>query len=193
MYIQTEPTPNPLAMKFLLEMPLLPKGGSVNCSTPQQASVSILATQIFDLPGVENVFLGHDFVTVTKHEDQEWDTLNLVVITTILNFLASGLPVLNGFSLDHNPHQPSIMPSNDPLSRQIEAILEEKVRPAVAQDGGNILFRGFQDGIVYVELQGSCSGCPSSSMTLKMGIENMLKYYIPEIVSVEAISPDMIL
>lgn len=185
-YIQIEETPNPLAIKFLMPSPILSEGKNVNCSTPQQASISPLASALFQISNVSNVFFGYDFITVTKDEDGDWEELSLVVITTIMNFLSTGLPLLKQFSLNGEfPLEPVV--STDPLSIQIEAILEEKIRPAIAQDGGNIVFRGFEDGIVYVELQGSCSGCPSSSQTLKMGIENMLKYYIPEILMVVAV------
>ncbi len=189
-YIQTEPTPNPLAMKFLLEAELLPKGKNINCANVQQASLSPLAANLFSIAGVSNVFLGNNFVTITKHEGIDWNDLKLGVITTIMTFLGSGLPVLNGFSF---APEATPIPLTDPLSLQIEAILEEKIRPSVAQDGGDIIFRGFQEGIVYLELQGSCSGCPSSTVTLKMGIENMLKYYIPEVVAVEQVSDKILL
>ena len=189
-YIQTEPTPNPLAMKFLLEAELLPKGKTINCTNIVQASISPLAKNLFDVIGVSNVFLGNNFVTITKREAVDWSDLKLNIITIIMDFLGSGLPILNGFSF---AQEVKSIPLTDPLSLQIESVLEEKVRPAVAQDGGDIIFRGFQEGIVYLELQGSCSGCPSSTVTLKMGIENMLKYYIPEVVSVEEVSNKILL
>jgi Fe-S cluster biogenesis protein NfuA len=181
-YIQIEPTPNPMAVKFLMPDAWLPEGKSVNCSSSKQASISPLGMELFAIMGVENVFFGHDFLTITKDVESDWEELSLLVITTVMNFLITGLPLLKEFSFA----QQSVL-SADPLVVQIEAILEEKIRPAIAQDGGNILFRGFEDGIVYVELQGSCSGCPSSAQTLKMGIENMLKYYVPEVLMVEQI------
>ena len=181
-YIQVEDTPNPLAMKFLVEEELLPLGKTFNASSTLQASVSPLASELFQMETVSNVFIGSTFVTITKEPFANWDDLKLEVIEKITYFLRSGLPILN-----QNSPAKKEFNSSDPIFAQIEAILEEKIRPSIAQDGGDVIFQGFEDGIVYLELQGSCSGCPSSAITLKNGIENLLKYYIPEILMVQQI------
>jgi NFU1 iron-sulfur cluster scaffold homolog, mitochondrial len=181
MFIQTEETPNPQSMKFLpgrniSEMPM-------NFLSQEDASCSKLATKLFSLDYVKGVFLGYDFITVTKDEDTSWEEIKAEILVTIMDFLISGEDTVNKIvTAKLNQDVPE-----DKIVQEIKELIETRVRPAVMQDGGDIVFHEFKDGVVRLELRGACSGCPSSSVTLKNGIENMLKYYVPEIESVEAI------
>jgi Fe-S cluster biogenesis protein NfuA len=182
MFIQTEATPNPLTLKFSPGVPVMETGTAFLTST-EDAKISPLADALFQIDGVTAVFLGSDFVTVTKTEAQTWETLKPLILTTIMDHFVSGKPVMlkAGQSAGGSENDSEIV-------KQIRELIETRVRPAVAQDGGDIIFRGFEDGIVMLELHGSCSGCPSSTVTLKNGIETMLKHYIPEIIAVEAVA-----
>ncbi len=183
MFIQTENTPNPATLKFIPEdIEIAGSNPSEFKNLDQAKGKSILAEQLFAIEGVESVFLGKDFVTITKAEDKTWSDIKTEILSTIMDFRLSGKPAINESKVEDNGEEDS------EVVKQIKELIEIKVRPAVAMDGGDIIFRGFEDGIVKLELKGSCSGCPSSTVTLKNGIENMLKHYIPEVESVEEVS-----
>ena len=186
MFIQTEATPNPLTLKFTPGVAVMATGTAF-LTTPEDAKISPLAQTLFSIHGVTAVFLGSDFVTVTKIEEQSWDVLKPMILTAIMDHFVAGKPVM--LSAQQSTQSSSTANESDSeIVKQIRELIDTRVRPAVAQDGGDIIFRGFEDGIVQLELHGSCSGCPSSTITLKNGIENMLKHYIPEIVAVEAVA-----
>lgn len=180
MFIQTEPTPNPATLKFLPGRDVM-GGGTADFSSRDSARRSPLATRIFGIDGIAGVFLGGDFITVAKADAAEWSVLKPQVLAAIMEHFSSGDPVVTG----EGPAEGG--EGDSEVVRQIKELLDTRVRPAVAQDGGDIIFRGFEEGIVYLHMQGACSGCPSSTATLKHGIENMLKYYVPEVVSVQAV------
>jgi Fe-S cluster biogenesis protein NfuA len=183
MFIQTEITPNPATLKFLPGCDVMGEG-TANFTNIEQATASPLAQRLFELDGIEGVFLGSDFVTVTKSPDREWDALKPVVLAAIMDHFTSGEPVvIEGVA----GAVPIDADEEDEITQQIKELIETRVRPAVAQDGGDIVFRGFEDGIVYLHMQGSCSGCPSSTATLRHGIENMLRYYVPEVIEVQPV------
>jgi len=185
MFIETEATPNPDTLKFLPGRVML-ESGTADFPSAEAAEVSPLAVALFAITGVEGVFLGHDFITITKSTDETWDSLKPNALAGLMQFFASGAVIVNegadlsGISMDDSDEDADII-------EQIKTLLEEKVRPAVAGDGGDIVYRGFKEGVVYLQMQGACSGCPSSTMTLKHGIENLLKYYVPEVVDVQAV------
>jgi len=185
MFIETEATPNPATLKFLPGRTVMPSG-TADFPSAEAAASSPLARALFDLPEVTRVFLGADFVTVTKSHDADWSLLKPRVLGALMDHFLSGLPVMEGagvgaeVGLDVDPEDAEIV-------AQIRELIDTRVRPAVAMDGGDIVFRGFRDGIVKLRLQGACSGCPSSRATLKHGIENMLKHYVPEVVAVQAV------
>jgi Fe-S cluster biogenesis protein NfuA len=179
MFIQTEATPNPATLKFLPGCEVMNKG-TANFEDAASAARSPLATSLFAIDGVDGVFLGGDFVTVTKGGGKEWDVLKPQILGVIMEHFTAGKPVIEGGEeVDEEI-------DDDGVVMQIKELLDTRVRPAVAQDGGDIIFDDFRDGVVYLHMQGSCSGCPSSTATLKHGIENMLKYYIPEVLEVRA-------
>ena len=187
MFIQTEVTPNPASLKYLPGRMVM-TSGTAHFITAAEAQVSPLARAIFALDGVDGVFLGADFITVTKKESEDWSHLSPFVLGTIMDHFMKGFPVIDEVGAG-SPNEPVTMAENyDPMDEkivtQIKELIETRVRPAVAQDGGDIVFHGFQKGVVTLHMQGSCAGCPSSTATLKMGIENMLKHYVPEVVSV---------
>lgn len=183
MMIYTEITPNPSALKFVVEKALLPKG-SADFPNPQAAEASPLAKQLFEFAFVTNVFIGYNFVSVTKDASKQWEDVIPGVKQLIRNFLETGQPVLKDMPSD------STEPAADESEtvQRIKKLLDENIRPAVAMDGGDITFEGFDDGIVKLRLQGACSGCPSSTMTLKMGIEGLLTRMVPGVQKVEAVS-----
>ena len=184
MFIQTEQTPNPATLKFLPGRTVM-EAGTANFPERGAAARSPLAERLFQLPEVSGVFLGADFITVTKAEDSEWHRLKPAVLAAIMEHFTAGRPVIVGDA----PHPDAGAPAedDDEIVSQIKELLETRVRPAVAMDGGDITFEDFEDGIVYLHMQGACSGCPSSTATLKAGIENMLRHYIPEVVEVRAV------
>ncbi len=186
MFIQTEPTPNPAALKFLPGKAVL-ESGVADFVNRDDAARSPLARLLFEIDGVTGVFLGHDFITVTKSEDKEWQVLNPLILGAIMDHYTSGVAVIDS---EDKPSQSDDLDSDvdDEIVLQIKELIETRVRPAVAQDGGDIVYRGFKEGTVYLQLHGACAGCPSSTATLKMGIENMLRHYIPEVSQVEAIA-----
>ncbi|MGF1502447.1 MAG: NifU family protein [Paracoccaceae bacterium] len=183
MFIQTEATPNPQTLKFLPGQTVA-QNGSVDFPTPDAAAVSPLARRIFAVDGVEAVFLGRDFVTVTKGET-DWQHIKPAVLGAIMEHYQSGDPVLEGAgpATGHAAHDGP----DAEIVGQIKELLDTRVRPAVAQDGGDITFHGFDRGVVYLHMQGACAGCPSSTLTLKHGIENLLRHYIPEVVEVRPV------
>ncbi|MDA8230418.1 MAG: NifU family protein [Magnetospirillum sp.] len=181
MFIQTEPTPNPATLKFLPGRDVM-GSGTADFPDAAKAARSPLATRLFQVPGVASVFLGSDFITVGKAADADWSVLKPLVLAAIMEHFAANQPVVT--SGDHSADAGE----DSAVVAQIKELLDTRVRPAVAQDGGDIIFRGFEDGIVYLHLQGACSGCPSSTATLKHGIENMLRYYVPEVVAVQAVA-----
>jgi len=180
MFIETEGTPNPATLKFLPGRDVL-AGRTADFADADAALISPLADSLFGLPGVARVFLGADFVTVTKTGDAEWQALRPQVLGAIMEFFLSGRPVMSALA---DAEIEDVQPEDAEIVEQIKTLLDERVRPAVAGDGGDIIFRGFRDGVVSLKMQGSCSGCPSSTATLKHGIENLLKHYIPEVQSV---------
>jgi Fe-S cluster biogenesis protein NfuA len=184
MFIQTELTPNPATLKFLPGRAVIPNG-TANFATAADAARSPLAERLFALPGVSGVFLGSDFITVTKTEESDWYQLKPAILGVIMEHLTSGQPVVLDATGDAAIGADAEEDSE--IVVQIKELLETRVRPAVAQDGGDIIFHDFTDGVVYLHMQGSCSGCPSSTATLKAGIENMLRHYIPEVQEVRAI------
>ncbi|HEV7997071.1 MAG TPA: NifU family protein [Stellaceae bacterium] len=182
MFIQTEQTPNPATLKFLPGRVVMP-AGTANFTSAEAAADSLLAAHLFSLPQISGVFFGADFVTVTKAEEGDWYQLKPAVLAAIMEHFTAGRPL---FAAGAAPAAASGEPDDEIVS-QIKELLETRVRPAVAQDGGDIIFHDFDDGVVYLHMQGSCSGCPSSTATLKAGIENMLRHYIPEVVEVRAV------
>ena len=187
MFIQTESTPNPATMKFLPGRPVL-QAGAADFPTKASAQKSPLAQRLFEVEGVSGVMLGQDFVTVTK-TDADWQQLKPMVLGAIMEHFTRGLPVIDGESTVAAPKE-EYDPKDEEIVVQIKELLETRVRPAVAQDGGDIVFRGFEgsSGTVFLNMRGSCAGCPSSTATLKNGIENMLRHYIPEVNAVEAVA-----
>lgn len=186
MFIQTETTPNPATLKFLPGQSVLGTG-TADFAKSEDAEVSPLAQRIFGVNGVTGVFLGSDFVTVTKAEGVEWDHLKPSVLGAIMEHYQSGQPIMAQGSAEQGGHAAHDGPDAD-IVGQIKELLDTRVRPAVAQDGGDITFHGFDRGVVYLHMQGACAGCPSSTMTLKMGIENLLRHYIPEVTEVRPIA-----
>jgi len=181
MFIQTEATPNPLTLKFNPGVPVM-ETGTAFYTNAADAKDSPLAETLFAVDGVTAIFLGSDFITVTKKENESWETLKPLLLTSIMDHFVAGKPVITVkktiAAADEN---------DSDVVKHIKELIETRVRPAVAQDGGDIIFLGFADGIVTLELHGACSGCPSSTATLKGGIENMLKHYVPEVIAVEAV------
>ncbi len=182
MFIQTEPTPNPATLKFLPGRQVMPQG-TADFTSAEKAAPSPLATRLFGVDGVTAVFLGADFVTVTKQEGHDWQNLKPMILGAIMEHYTSGVPVIHTVALDSLNDG-----DDDEIVAQIKELIETRVRPVVARDGGDIVFRGFENGVVYLHMQGACSGCPSSSMTLKNGIENMLRHFVPEVRLVEAVT-----
>ena len=183
MFIQTEATPNPATLKFLPGETVMP-AGTADFPTAEAAGRSPLAERLFAVDGVTGVFLGGDFVTVTKDGDREWYLMKPAVLGVIMEHFTSGRATV----LDDAATPDSTASEEDSeVVTQIKELIDTRVRPAVAQDGGDIIFQSFEGGVVYLQLQGACSGCPSSTATLKMGIENMLRHYIPEVQEVCAV------
>jgi Fe-S cluster biogenesis protein NfuA len=183
MFIQTEQTPNPASLKFLPGCAVMPSG-TANFPERGAAARSPLAERLFQLPEVSGVFLGADFITVTKNGATDWHRLKPAVLAAIMEHFTAGRPVIVGES---GAATEAAAEEDDEVVAQIKELLETRVRPAVAMDGGDITFEEYADGIVYLHMQGSCSGCPSSTATLKAGIENMLRHYIPEVQEVRAV------
>lgn len=192
MFIETETTPNPAALKFLPGQTVM-AAGTREFATPEAAEASPLAQAIFDTGEVVNVFFGADFVSVTAAPGADWSALKPQVIAILLDHFVSEAPLFvpasaNGIAVPPPEEELAIdeRPEDAEVIAAINELLETRVRPAVAGDGGDIAYRGFRDGVVYLTLQGSCSGCPSSTATLKHGIEGLLKHYVPEVTEVRA-------
>src|SRR6516164_5413384 len=168
MFIQTEPTPNPATLKFLPGRPVL-TSGTLDMRDKEAAAQSPLAERLFEIAGISGVFFGSDFIAVTK-ADGEWQQLKPAILGVIMEHFMSGAPIVSS---------PDAAPSGER-----EELIEARVRPAVANDGGDITFRGFKDGVVYLDMKGACSGCPSSTATLRHGIQNLLRHYLPDVVEV---------
>ena len=186
MFIQTESTPNPATLKFLPGQSVL-EVGTADFPTPDAAGGSPLAARLFAVEGVAGVFFGTDFVTVTKAEPVEWDHIKPALLGAIMEHFQSGQSVMaddHKATSGHAAHDGE----DGEIVGQIKELLDSRVRPAVAQDGGDITFHGFDRGIVYLHMQGACAGCPSSTLTLKMGIENLLRHYIPEVTEVRPVA-----
>ncbi|MEE4213279.1 MAG: NifU family protein [Parvularcula sp.] len=194
MYIRTEDTPNPHSMKFVPEGPVLGDGElGMDFPSPGAAKVSPLAAALFDIDGVTSVYLGADFVTATKDPTVEWGHLRPAILGTIADYLAAGIPVIDQgakAATSEGQSAEDYEGEDREIVEQIIELLETRVRPAVAQDGGDITFHRYVpgDGIVFLTMRGACAGCPSSTMTLKSGIENLLKHYVPEVTAVEAVN-----
>ena len=185
MFIQTESTPNPATLKFLPGNQVLATG-TADFPNDAAAQASPLARRIFGAGGVAGVFLGPDFVTVTKVDGEDWNHIKPGILGAIMEHFQSGQPVIEG-DAGTVEHAAGDGGEDEALVSQIKELLDTRVRPAVAQDGGDITFHGFDRGIVYLHMQGACAGCPSSTMTLKMGIENLLRHYIPEVQEVRPV------
>jgi Fe-S cluster biogenesis protein NfuA len=186
MFIQTEQTPNPASLKFLPGCEVMLKG-TAEFSSASSATSSPLATRLFKIDGVSGIFLGSDFITVTKAAETSWDSLKAPVLGAIMEHFTNGEDVITGEHKFTDGHATS-SEDDDQIVRQIKELLDTRIRPAVAMDGGDIVFENFEDGIVYLQMRGACAGCPSSTMTLKSGIENLLKHFIPEVTEVRAVN-----
>jgi Fe-S cluster biogenesis protein NfuA len=185
MFIQTESTPNPATLKFLPGQSVMDMG-TADFPSSESASASPLAQRLFSVDGTTGVFFGADFVTVTKAEAIEWDHIKPALLGAIMEHFQSGASVLSD-GQGIQPVKGDYDAADEGIVDQIKELLDTRVRPAVAQDGGDITFHGFERGIVYLHMQGACAGCPSSTLTLKMGIENLLRHYIPEVVEVRPV------
>ena len=183
MFIQTEETPNPLTLKFLPGREVL-KNGSVDYRSEEEALNSPLASALFNVEGVVGVFFSDDFITISKRDDKDWQLMKPGILGVIMEHFTANKPIIN--SDEHDNLDAAPQEEDDEIVSQIKELLYTRVRPAVAQDGGDIVFEGFNDGVVTVQMRGACAGCPSSTATLKMGIENMLRHYIPEVKEVIA-------
>ena len=184
MFIQTEQTPNPASLKFIPGCEVLHRG-TAEFTSIASAAQSPLAERLFGIEGVSGVFLTTQYVTVTKSADAAWDALKPEIMGALMEHFTKGLPVMLGEDAQAPAHATG---DDSDIVKQIKEILDTRVRPAVAADGGDIVFESFNDGIVYLQLRGACSGCPSSTLTLKAGIENLLKHFIPEVNEVRAIN-----
>ena len=188
MFIQTESTPNPATLKFLPGQSVL-DAGTADFPTEAAAARSPLARRIFGVGGVTGVFFGTDFVTVTKADEVRWEHVKPAILGAIMEHFQSGAPAVEGAAAEaasagHAEHSGP----DAAIVSQIKELLDTRVRPAVAQDGGDITFHGFDRGVVYLHMKGACAGCPSSALTLKMGIENLLRHYIPEVTEVRQVA-----
>ena len=189
MFIQTEATPNPATLKFIPGRTVL-DSGTMEFSSREAAARSPLAERLFGVPGVSSVFYGYDFVTVTK-ADGDWQHLKPAILGAIMEHYMSGAPLLaDGQVADGDaPHAEEFFDEADTETvAVIKDLLETRIRPAVAGDGGDITFRGFKEGIVYLDMKGSCAGCPSSTATLKHGIQNLLKHFVPEVREIQEVA-----
>jgi Fe-S cluster biogenesis protein NfuA len=190
MFIETETTPNPATLKFLPGEQVM-TAGTREFTSDEQAAASPLAEALFSLGDVTGVFFGRDFISVTAGEGVDWSQLKPQVVAMLLDHFASGAPLFSGadasgISVPTEDEDFGDDPADADIVAQIKDLIETRVRPAVANDGGDIVYRGFREGVVFLTMQGACSGCPSSSATLKQGIEGLLKYYVPEVTEVRA-------
>lgn len=187
MFIQTDNTPNPNAIKFFPNVTVSPEQPVHFSSIAEAQQASRLATQLFGINNVKSVFFGSDFITITKEEEGDWQILKPEILMVIMDYFTAGYEV---FDLQSKEKKAKNLDSLPKIEQEIIEIIETRVRPSVAMDGGDIIYKGFNNGVVKLELRGACQGCPSSSLTLKSGIESMLKHFIPEVESVEAYSAE---
>ena len=186
MFIQTEATPNPATLKFLPGQTVL-ETGTLDLREPADAAKSPLAERLFAVKGVSGVFFGSDFITVTK-TDGEWPQLKPAILGAIMEHFMSGAPLLKDGGTGNNDDENEFFEAGDAeIVTTIKDLIETRVRPAVAGDGGDITFKGYKEGVVYLEMKGACSGCPSSTATLQHGIQNLLKHFVPEVVEIRPI------
>ncbi|XP_066495691.1 NFU1 iron-sulfur cluster scaffold homolog, mitochondrial [Tiliqua scincoides] len=187
MFVQTQDTPNPNSLKFIPGKPVL-EARTMEFTSPASTYCSPLARQLFRIEGVKSVFFGADFITITKEsEDMNWNLIKPDIYATIMDFYASGLPVVT----EEAPRtETGASEEDDEVVLMIKELLDTRIRPTVQEDGGDVIFKGFEDGIVQLKLQGACTSCPSSIITLKNGIQNMLQFYIPEVEGVEQVVDD---
>jgi Fe-S cluster biogenesis protein NfuA len=185
MFIQTEHTPNPSTLKFLPGRTVL-GDGTVDYRTPEEAAPSPLATRLFEVDGVTGVFLGSDFISVTKG-DVEWPHIKPAILGAIMEHYMSGAPAVGDASAGDSDLAEQYDPKDEDTVKTIKELLDTRVRPAVANDGGDITFQGFKDGVVFLHMRGACSGCPSSTATLRHGIENLLKHFCPDVQEVRPV------
>ena len=179
MFVQTEKTPNPNSLKFLPGR-MVSNGGSFEITKKDDVKNELIRN-LMSINGVEGIFLSSDFISINKYDDVLWDEIKHIVISLINDFYSSG----KEFVIDQSPFE--VNENYGEIEKKIVQILDQKIRPAVAKDGGDIKFKEFKDGVVMVQLQGSCSGCPSSTMTLKQGVQNLLCHYLPEVKEVVAV------
>ncbi|KAM4607286.1 NFU1 iron-sulfur cluster scaffold homolog, mitochondrial [Polymixia lowei] len=185
--VQTQDTPNPRSLKFLPGKPVL-GSGTLDFPSPSTAECSSLARDLFEIEGVKSVFFGPDFITVTKADDDvEWTDIKRHALEAITTFFESGAPITTGVA----HHESSHSEDDDDIVSMIKELLDTRIRPTVQEDGGDVIFKGFEDGTVKLKLVGSCTGCPSSTVTLKNGIQNMLQFYIPEVHDVEQVEDEV--
>jgi len=183
MFIQTEATPNPATLKFIPGRPVMTRE-PLDIPTREQAAKSPLAERLFDVPGVSGVFFGTDFITVTK-DAGEWQQIKPAILGAIMEHFMAGVPLLRDEQDgDADATEEFFDAADADTVATIKELIEERVRPAVAGDGGDITFRGFKEGVVYLTMKGACSGCPSSTATLQHGIQNLLRHYVPDVVEV---------
>jgi Fe-S cluster biogenesis protein NfuA len=185
MFIQTEATPNPATLKFLPGRPVL-ESGTLDLREPAEAAKSPLAERLFGVSGVSGVFFGSDFITVTK-SGGEWQQLKPMILGAIMEHFMSGEPLINSGAADEGNGEEFFDAADAETVATIKDLIETRVRPAVANDGGDITFKGFKDGIVFLNMKGACSGCPSSTATLQHGIQNLLRHFVPEVTEVRPI------
>tara|TARA_Y100000590_G_scaffold220171_1_gene249236 strand:+ start:1237 stop:1797 length:561 start_codon:yes stop_codon:yes gene_type:complete len=184
MFVQTEITPNPLTLKFIPGR-IVMDDGTLFFKNIEEAKDSPFAKKLFNIEGIEGVFFGSDFITITKKQEVNWDTLKPLVLGVISDFYSSNEKIIK--KSESNQNQKKELSKDTDIVKKIKELIETRVRPAVAMDGGDIIFEKFESGIVYLHMQGSCAGCPSSTATLKSGIENMLKHYVPEVSEVKPV------
>jgi Fe-S cluster biogenesis protein NfuA len=186
MFIETETTPNPATLKFLPGKPVL-ANGSRDFRSAKDASASPLAHELFSIDGVSGVYFGSDFISVTKTGNEEWQHLKPAILGTIMDHYLSGRPLLEQGGDKEDTGEEFFDKKDADTVATIKELLETRIRPAVAGDGGDITFKGYRDGVVYLSMRGACAGCPSSTATLQHGIENLLKHFLPDVQNVEAI------
>ena len=191
MFIETETTPNPATLKFLPGQAVM-SSGTRDFATPEEAEVSPLAQALFDTGDVTGVFFGSDFVSVTAGPGADWSALKPQVVAVLLDHFVSQAPLFvggaaSGIAVPSEEDAIDDDPADAEIVEQIKELIETRVRPAVANDGGDILYRGFRDGVVYLTMHGACSGCPSSTATLKSGIENLLRHFVPGVEAVQQV------
>ncbi|MBI3441336.1 MAG: NifU family protein [Proteobacteria bacterium] len=186
MFIQTEQTPNPASLKFLPGCEVMIRG-TAEFRSPSEAHTSPLAERLFKIPGITGVFLGGNFVTATKSASADWTALKPLVLGALMEHFTTGQKVMLNEDMGHGGHS-SAAADDDEIVKQIKELLDTRIRPVVAQDGGDIVFSSFDHGVVYLHMRGACAGCPSSTATLKTGIENMLRHFIPEVEEVRAVN-----